>query len=803
MGCSASKVDDLQVVTLCRERKELVRSAVDHRYAMAAAHLSYIGSLTSMGAALHRFADQETFSLSSPPSSPLLTLPSEGKRKSDSQPNNSSSTSISHSANSPHPSHLHLSSSPSESEVEKPTPKTHDSPPSPSKTSQHGSLASSPVYNYSSSPVWSPVYNYMRSGTAIPSIVFDERARSPDQVRWGDPSSGYSNASFFGAPEIERVPSPPSPPRTSAWDFFNPFQSSSDDLYPYYSQRGGFGVGSESSLDSKEVREKEGIPDLEDEAEQSSYERETRDPDEKFEDAEDRELGWDDSEAATAKSQSHMVDKPELGEGERGSSKSRHGSKEVENSMDEVVSTEHGEVSQKNSVATLSVGAKRDMEEVVKEIKVQFESASDSGKEVSMLLEAGKQRYLPRSTILKVISARILNAAFFPMLPSSRPPSKRSTFVYSRAKKMDNMIHGDLREEFGMISINLSFTLEKLYAWEKKLYEEVKDEEKMRIIYEKKCKRLKVLDDKGAEQDKVDTVQTSIKKLSMKLDIAIKAIDTISNKIHKLRDEELQPQLTELIQGLRRMWKVMFECHQKQCQAIAQGKAVNILFANNQTKPTKSRMKLTLELELEILNWCSSFHNWVNAHKAYVEVMYGWLLRCLVHVPEETPDGPIPFSPSRMGAPPVFVICNDWFQVMASVSEDEVTEAINAFANSMHELWELHGEELRQRLKTEYLSKDLNKRLKHLQKEESKMVVSFSSGEGGDSLHERKVALQSMKKRLEEENAKHAEIVKRIRTSTFGNLQVGLKRIFEAMVNFTSSTLKGFEQLRTPKMGET
>ncbi|KAL4183195.1 hypothetical protein AMTRI_Chr11g96990 [Amborella trichopoda] len=745
MGCSASKVDDLQVVTLCRERKELVRSAVDHRYAMAAAHLSYIGSLTSMGAALHRFADQETFSLSSPPSSPLLTLPSEGKRKSDSQPNNSSSTSISHSANSPHPSHLHLSSSPSESEVEKPTPKPHDSPPSPSKTSQHGSLASSPVYNYSSSPVWSPVYNYMRSGTAIPSIVFDERARSPDQVRWGDPSSGYSNASFFGAPEIERVPSPPSPPRTSAWDFFNPFQSSSDDLYPYYSQRGGFGVGSESSLDSKEVREKEGIPDLEDEAEQSSYERETRDPDEKFEDAEDRELGWDDSEAATAKSQSHMVDKPELGEGERGSSKSRHGSKEVENSMDEVVSTEHGEVSQKNSVATLSVGAKRDMEEVVKEIKVQFESASDSGKEVSMLLEAGKQRYLPRSTILKGI-----------------------------------------------------------------------DEEKMRIIYEKKCKRLKVLDDKGAEQDKVDTVQTSIKKLSMKLDIAIKAIDTISNKIHKLRDEELQPQLTELIQGygfcpigihsnygLRRMWKVMFECHQKQCQAIAQGKAVNILFANNQTKPTKSRMKLTLELELEILNWCSSFHNWVNAHKAYVEVMYGWLLRCLVHVPEETPDGPIPFSPSRMGAPPVFVICNDWFQVMASVSEDEVTEAINAFANSMHELWELHGEELRQRLKTEYLSKDLNKRLKHLQKEESKMVVSFSSGEGGDSLHERKVALQSMKKRLEEENAKHAEIVKRIRTSTFGNLQVGLKRIFEAMVNFTSSTLKGFEQLRTPKMGET
>ncbi|GLU13137.1 hypothetical protein SLE2022_297830 [Rubroshorea leprosula] len=34
-----------------------------------------------------------------------------------------------------------------------------------------------------------------------------------------------------------------------------------------------------------------------------------------------------------------------------------------------------------------------------------------------------------------------------------------------------------------------------------------------------------------------------------------------SKQIKKIRDEEFQPQFSELIQGLNRMWKAMFECH--------------------------------------------------------------------------------------------------------------------------------------------------------------------------------------------------------------------------------------------------
>ena len=70
----------------------------------------------------------------------------------------------------------------------------------------------------------------------------------------------------------------------------------------------------------------------------------------------------------------------------------------------------------------------------------------------------------------------------------------------------------------------------------------------MRVIYEKKCKRLRTLDDRGAESSKIDAEQASMRKILTKINVCIRAINSISSKIHKLRDEELQPQIAELIQ---------------------------------------------------------------------------------------------------------------------------------------------------------------------------------------------------------------------------------------------------------------
>lgn len=46
-----------------------------------------------------------------------------------------------------------------------------------------------------------------------------------------------------------------------------------------------------------------------------------------------------------------------------------------------------------------------------------------------------------------------------------------------------------------------------------------------------------------------DKTRAVVKDLHSRLRVAVHAVDSISKRIEKMRDEELQPQLAELIQG--------------------------------------------------------------------------------------------------------------------------------------------------------------------------------------------------------------------------------------------------------------
>jgi hypothetical protein len=74
-------------------------------------------------------------------------------------------------------------------------------------------------------------------------------------------------------------------------------------------------------------------------------------------------------------------------------------------------------------------------------------------------------------------------------------------------------------------------------------------EEDERLKYDRKREELKMLDEKGAEAEKIMATEKEIRKLSTRISIAIQVVNTISGKISKLRDEELWPQTCELIQG--------------------------------------------------------------------------------------------------------------------------------------------------------------------------------------------------------------------------------------------------------------
>ncbi|CAN1268820.1 Protein ALTERED PHOSPHATE STARVATION RESPONSE 1 [Linum perenne] len=701
------------------------------------------------------------------------------------------------------------------------------------------------------------MYYMKRSTTPAKTVVVEDPAASNGY--WGSGSGGYYGngaAGYFGGyPPPVREPSPqkpppapPSPPRASTWDFLNVFESADNGGasagFHGYNTSDRYVYGSiTSSPDSREVREREGIPDLEDETEHEvikevsrekkrmmNEERGVNNGKSRFNEEFLHNYGEGTSKPVAVDTSSSSIESIESVRGRMGMSKGKgiktSMSPDTIPSPDSIISRspeeeefvkrkgvsfevvevdEHASTvtfdveSEKpnSSMNTLSAHGTRDIEEVVKEIRDEFETATSYGKEIGFMLEVNKLPYQRQTTPLKVLLLRIL---------SMKAQAKSSVHISSRVMKIAKMYSEQTVNEFDIHPVNLSSTLAKLYAWEKKLYKEVKEEERLRVIYEKECKRLKLLDDRGEESSKIEATQDSIRKLMTKLNVCVRAVDSISGKIHKLRDEELQPQITALIHGLIRMWRSMLRCHQKQFQAIMESK-VRSLKAN--TLQRDSGLKATLELEMELVEWCTRFNNWIKTQKSYVESLNGWLLRCIVQEPEETADGVAPFSPSRMGAPPIFVICNDWYEGMLRVSEKGVESAMLDFASNLQQLWERQDQEQRQRIKTEYLKKDFEKQLKTLRMERGKKseqhdrdalsdkaVSKVPSDSGVSPLDDLKVDLDSMRKKLDEERARHKETAKLVHDAASSSLQAGLLPIFEALGSFTSEILKVHEDVR-------
>ncbi|KAL2346193.1 hypothetical protein Fmac_000193 [Flemingia macrophylla] len=422
---------------------------------------------------------------------------------------------------------------------------------------------------------------------------------------------------------------------------------------------------------------------------------------------------------------------------------------------------EKKEVSEKDEVAKEQCGdSAKGFSEAMKEIQILFERARIRGTPFWRCLTLGNSVTIENSTSIRMMHV---------FAPSSSPIGRRMGGGYE-------VVSGDK----GLGYSNLCSTLKKLCMWEKKLYHEVKTEEKLRILHEKKCKQLKRMKQKDADAHKIDSVQTFIGILATKVKMSIQIVDKISITISKLREEELWPQINRFILTFLGMWKDMQECYKCQYQQIVEAKILDAASLNR--KPGNAHIDATIRLKSEVQKWSMSFLDWIHAQKSHVKALNGWLVRCLLYEPEEVPDDSTPFSPSKIGAPPVFVICNKWSKAVDSLSVRIVTEAVNGFILRVNELLEKHILDLQQNLTPD---KELERKLKMLEREEQKMHKEVRA-------RERKmvqVGREESDALLRGDAVHHADIVDTT------NLQSGLKQIFVAMERFIDTTALLYEEL--------
>ncbi|MCL7027207.1 hypothetical protein MKW94_030714 [Papaver nudicaule] len=264
---------------------------------------------------------------------------------------------------------------------------------------------------------------------------------------------------------------------------------------------------------------------------------------------------------------------------------------------------------------------------------------------------------------------------------SSRSSSSRNRLT-SASKDDGDESRSDFIEEFSMITGSHSSTLDRLYAWEMKLYAEVKACERVKKKYDRKCVQLRHQFARDASAQMIDNTRAVIKDLYSQIGVGLHATDTIAQRIEKMRDEELKPQLVELIQGFIRMWKNMLECHHAQYTTISL--AHHSKSSTSQTCEEQYRQALD-DLQHTIGCFISSFAGWIDAHKSYVEAVNGWLQNCILQ-PRERLKRRWVFSPRRALAPPIFVLCRDWSTGIKALPSRGVVHAFEALFSILRKL---------------------------------------------------------------------------------------------------------------------
>ncbi|GFP90533.1 hypothetical protein PHJA_001197200, partial [Phtheirospermum japonicum] len=428
----------------------------------------------------------------------------------------------------------------------------------------------------------------------------------------------------------------------------------------------------------------------------------------------------------------------------------------------------------------------KDLAEIVAAIREYFDKAASAGEQVSEMLETGRAQ-LDQS--FKQLRKTVYHSSGMLSNLSSSWTSKPPLAVKYRFEP------DSIEQSGGQKS--LCSTLERLLAWEKKLYQEVKAREGVKIEHEKKLSSLQSQEYKGNEA-KLDKTKTTIKRLQSLIVVTSQAVSTTSSAIIGLRDSDLVPQLVELCHGFMYMWRSMNQFHEIQNDIVQQVRGLV-----NQTNKGQSTSDLhrqaTRDLESAVSAWHSTFCRLVKFQRDFVCSLHGWFKLTLVPVSHNTEHQNNNNNKELSNA---FVFCDEWKLALDRVPDTVASEAIKSFINVVHSISLKQTEEMKIKKRTETASRELEKKASSLRSIEKKYYHSYSmvgiglpdngpdnNGLGLDArdpLAEKKAELSSCQRRVEDEMQKHSKAVEVTRAMTLNNIQTGLPGVFQAMTSFSA-----------------
>ncbi|KAG6474159.1 protein ALTERED PHOSPHATE STARVATION RESPONSE 1-like [Zingiber officinale] len=436
--------------------------------------------------------------------------------------------------------------------------------------------------------------------------------------------------------------------------------------------------------------------------------------------------------------------------------------------------------------------ANKDLSEIVKELDEYFLKAAEAGRRVSFILEAPNSDLSFNQGIGGKMSGygKNLNPLHWSWRSNSKTCGDFTGFGNCGEGMRGDNGSGSC-SGVAADSVSHTSTVEKLYAWEKKLYLEVKNAETIKEEHEKRVALLRKQEAKGVDYMKVEKNKMEIESLESKMMVASQAIETTSSAIIKLREVELFPQLLELVTGLMTMWRSMYECHQVQTHIVQQLEYLNCALSSQST--SDALRQAALQLELEVDRWYSSFCSLIKSQREYIYALAGWLRLSLFQCHHDPLTKCDPNSE-------IYSLSEEWQLAFDRIPDKVASEGIKSFLTVINAIVVQQSEEQKQKKRSEAAFKELEKRSEELRSMESKYGLFFEAEGHSDVARrslvvEKRAKVEALKTKAEEEKSKYEKSVGVTRAMTLNNLQTGFPNIFQAMTGFASVCMQAFESL--------
>lgn len=345
--------------------------------------------------------------------------------------------------------------------------------------------------------------------------------------------------------------------------------------------------------------------------------------------------------------------------------------------------------------------------------------------------------------------------------------------------------------------------LDKLLAWEKKLYEEVKAGELMKLEYQRKVGLLNKLKKRGASSESLEKTKAAVSHLHTKYIVDMQSLDSTVSEVNHIRDDQLYPKLVSLVDGMFKMWESMYIHHDNQLKIVTDLKALDVSGTPKET--TKHHHERTVQLGNVVHEWHFQFENLVTHQKHYIQSLNNWLKLNLIPIESNLKEKVS--SPPRTPNPPIQPLLISWKDLLEKLPDELAKSAIASFAAVIKTIIIHQEEEMKlkgkyEETKREFLRKNQAFDDWYQKCMNRKSHDEISTERGGDvntkdPVSEKQFVVESLKKRLEEEEEAHQKHCVQVRDKSLGSLKIRLPELFRAMADYTRACTEAYERLRS------